>query len=59
MLFDKWFEICLTILGFLYVADMYFDSVIELIRIGNEIKDECEKQEKEEHLHELTKHLYS
>ena len=59
MLFSFTFEIGALILGLLYIGDMYFDSVIRLFEITNEIdKDEQEKREDED-LKKLLKHLYS
>ena len=59
MLFSFTFEIGLLILGFLWVGDMYLDSVINLIQITNEIdKDEKDKQDDED-LKKITKHIYS
>ena len=59
MLFSFTFEIGVLILGFLYVGDMYLDSIINLIQITNEIdKDEKDKQEDDD-LKKLTKHMYS
>ena len=59
MLFSFTFEIGALILGLLYIGDMYFDSVIRLFEITNEIdKDEQEKREDED-LKKLSKHIYS
>ena len=59
MIFSFTFEIGLLVLGLLYVGDLYFDSVIELIRIGNIIDEDDKNKAKDEELKELTKHLYS
>ena len=59
MIFSLTFEIGLLVIGFLYVCNMWFDSILHLIEIGNEIDEkEKEKQEDEARI-ELTKHLYS
>lgn len=59
MLFSRMFEIGLLILGFLYIADLYLDSIIDLIQVSNDIeKNEQEKREDDD-LKKLTKHLYS
>ena len=57
MIFSLTFEIGLLVLGFLYVADMYFDSIIDLIRIGHEL-EETEKNNDNE-ISEIVKHMYS
>ena len=63
MLFDKFFEWGLLILGLLYIADMYFDSIIHLIEVNNDIEERDEAKAKEENekekLEKLTQHLYS
>lgn len=59
MLFSFTFEIGLLILGFLWVGDMYLDSVINLIQITNEIDKEEKDKQDDEDLKKLTKHIYS
>ena len=57
MIFSFTFEIGLLVLGSFYVLNLWFDSIIDLIRIGHEI-DEKDKS-KDEELQQMTKHLYS
>ena len=59
MIFDKFFEICLFILGLLYVGNMYLDSCIDIARLNHEINEEEEDKKHDEELKELSKHLYS
>lgn len=59
MIFDVFFEVGLLIIGLLYVGDMIFDSVIDLIRIGREIEDEDKEKKEDEERKTLTQHLYS
>ena len=59
MLFDKFFEVGILVIGLLYVGDLYFDSIIELIRVGKEIQDEEDEKKEDEERKELTKHLYA
>ena len=59
MIFSTFFEISLTILGFLYVSNMWFDSFIYALEVNKEIaQDESEKQADKER-EQLCKHLYS
>ena len=58
-LFDKFFEIGLLVLGGLYIADMFLDSVINLIQVCKDIDEDDKNKEKDDKLKELTKHLYS
>ena len=51
------FEIGLLVLGLLYIGDMYFDSVIDLIRVGHDIQ-ETEKNNEHE-VSEIVQHMYS
>ena len=53
------FEIGLLILGFLYIGDMYFNSIIDLIQVMKDISDEDEEKQKDAELKEISKHLYS
>ena len=50
------FEITLSLIGFLIVGHLYFTDIIELIKIGKEMNEE---QQHDEHLQQITKHLYS
>ena len=59
MIFDVFFEIGLLILGGLYIADMFLDSVINLIQVSRDIDEDDKNKAKDEELKELTKHLYS
>ena len=59
MIFDIFFEIGLLVLGFLYVANMWFDSFIHASEVSRDI-DEKEKEEREDkEREELCKNLYS
>ena len=59
MLFDVFFEIGLLILGFLYVGNMYCDSLINLYQISKDIDEDEKEKEKDKELKELSKHLYA
>ena len=59
MIFSLTFEIGLLVIGFLYVGHLYFSDVIDLINIGREVEKEEKDKQNDEHLHEMTKHLYS
>ena len=59
MIFSRLFELGLFILGLLYVGDMYFDSVIELIRVTKEIDEEEKDKVHDEELKKLSEHMYS
>ena len=56
MLFSKLGEILLFIVGILYVGDLYFDSLINLIEVT---KNKEEEEENEKKIPESMKHLYS
>ena len=59
MLFSKLFELGLFIIGLLYVGDMYFDSVIHMLEVMNDI-DEAEKdKQKDDELKQLSMHVYA
>ena len=51
------FEIGLLVLGLLYIGNLWFDSIIDLIRIGNEL-EESEKN-KDNEVSEIIQHMYS
>ena len=57
MIFSIFFEIGLLVLGFLYVADMILDSIIDLIKAGNEL-EEHEKND-DQKISEIVQHMYS
>lgn len=59
MIFDRFFEWCLFILGLLYIGDMYLDSFIHLIEVNNDIEEQAEEKAKDEELQKLAQHLYS
>ena len=59
MIFSTLFEIGLFILGLLYVGDMYFDSVLHLIEIGNDITEKEKEEQNDKELQELTQHIYA
>jgi hypothetical protein len=59
MIFSTWFEIGLLVLGGLYIADMFLDSIINLIQVSRDIDEDDKNKAKDEELKELTKHLYS
>jgi len=59
MLFDVFFEVGLLILGGLYIADMFLESIINLIQVCRDIDEDDKNKAKDEELKELTKHLYS
>ena len=59
MIFDVFFEVGLLILGGLYIADMFLDSIINLIQVSRDIDEDDKNKAKDEELKELTKHLYS
>jgi len=59
MIFDVFFEVGLLILGGLYIADMFLDSIINLIQVSRDIDEDDKNKVKDEELKELTKHLYS
>ena len=59
MLFSLGFEIGALVLGLLYVADLWFESIIHLYEVNQDV-EEKEKEEKEDKEREaLCKHLYS
>ena len=53
------FEITLSLIGFLIVGHLYFTDIIELIKIGKEMNEKEKEQQHDEHLQQITKHLYS
>ena len=59
MIFDKFFEIGLLILGLLYVGNMYFDSCLHLLEIANDMDEKEKEEEEEEELKKISKHMYS
>ena len=59
MIFSKFFEIGLLIIGFLYVGHLYFSDVINLIQIGRDVEKEEKDKQNDDELKEMTKHLYS
>ena len=59
MLFSFTFEIGLLILGFLYIGDLYLDSIIDLIQTTNEINESEQEKQENDKLKNLTKHIYS
>ena len=59
MIFDKFFEIGLLFLGFLYVGNMYFDSLINLYQISKNMDEDEKEKEKDKELKDLSKHLYN
>lgn len=59
MLFDKFFEIGLLILGLLYVGDLYLDSIIDIVRLSKEIDEEDNDKKHDEEVKKLVQHLYS
>ena len=59
MIFDVFFEIGLLVLGLLYVGDMYFDSILHLVEIGNDMEDKEKEEKEDKEREELCKHLYS
>ena len=59
MIFSLTFEIGLLILGLLYIGDLYFDSVIDLIRIGHEIEEQEKNSSNDAEVSEIVKHMYS
>ena len=59
MIFSVFFEIGLIILGLLYVGDMIFDSIIDLIRVSKDIQDEENEKKNDDERKELTRHLYA
>ena len=56
MIFDPFFEIGLLVLGLLYVGDLIFDSIIDLIRVGQEVEAH---KENENEISEIVKQMYS
>lgn len=59
MLFSFTFEIGALILGLLYVADLYLDSIIILIQVSNDIEKDEEEKAKNDELKKITKSMYS
>ena len=59
MLFSLFFEISLTVLGLLYIGDMYFDSIIHMLEVSNEIDSKDKEEQEDKKLSELSKHMYS
>lgn len=59
MLFSFTFEIGALILGLLYVADLYLDSIIILIQVSKEIEKDEEEKAKNDELKKITKSMYS
>ena len=57
MIFSIFFEIGLLVLGFLYVADMILDSIIELIKAGNELEEH--EKNNDQQISEIVQHMYS
>ena len=59
MLFDKFFEIGLIVIGLLWVSDQILDSFIHLydIQLSIEMKEKDEKEEKE--IPESAKNMYA
>ena len=54
MIFDTFFEIGLLVLGGLYIADMFLDSIINLIQVCRDIDEDDKNKEKDEKLKELS-----
>lgn len=65
MIFDPFFEIGLLVLGLLYVGDLIFDSIIDLIRVGQDgiagslIGEVEAHKENENEISEIVKQMYS
>ena len=57
MIFSIFFEIGLLVLGFLYVADMILDSIIELIKAGNDLEEH--EKNNDQQISEIVQHMYS
>ena len=58
MVFDAFFEIGLLVLGLLYVGDMYFNSIIDLISVTKDIECDEEEKQHDRQLEKLSKHMY-
>lgn len=59
MIFSVFFEIGLLVLGFLYVANMWFDSIIHAAEVSNEMDEKNKEAENDKTREQLCRHLYS
>lgn len=59
MIFDKFFEAGILVITSFYVLNLWFDSIIDLIRVGREIDEDEKDKSKDEELKQMTKHLYA
>lgn len=59
MIFDKFFETGLIVIGLLWISDQFLDSFIHLydIQLAIEMKEKEEKEEKE--IPESAKNMYA
>ena len=59
MIFSLFFEIALTVLGTLYILNLWFDSLLHASEVNKDLEDRDKEKADDKEREQLCKHLYS